>query len=77
MTTNQQPPESSIFLANSPDDRLISPSMLADELDIKKGTLAVWRTTKRYQLPYFKVGRLVKYRVGDVRAFLRNNGTFG
>ena len=33
-------------------------------------TLAVWRTTKRYDLAYVKVGRLVRYRKEDLDAFL-------
>ena len=33
-------------------------------------TLAVWRSTKRYDLVYVKVGRLVRYRKEDLDAFL-------
>lgn len=40
-------------------------------LDVKRGTLQVWRCTKRYPLPYVKVGRLVRYRRGDLQAFLQ------
>lgn len=39
-------------------------------LDLKPNTLAVWRSTGRYDLPYFKVGRLVKYRISDLAEFL-------
>ncbi|MGY3944283.1 helix-turn-helix domain-containing protein [Aeromonas tecta] len=42
----------------------------AEVLDLKVSTLAVWRSTGRYNLPYFKVGRLVKYRVSDLAEFL-------
>lgn len=31
----------------------------AEVLDVKPSTLAVWRSTGRYRLPYLKVGRLV------------------
>lgn len=34
------------------------------------GTLAVWRTTKRYPLSYIKVGRRVRYRREDIDAFI-------
>ncbi len=42
----------------------------ADVLDLKPTTLAVWRSTGRYNLPYLKVGRLVKYRLSDLAEFL-------
>ncbi len=34
------------------------------------GTLAVWRSTGRYGLPFIKVGRLVRYRRADLLAWL-------
>jgi hypothetical protein len=40
-------------------------------LSVKRGTLQVWRSTKRYPLPYVKVGRLVRYRMSDLQAFLQ------
>jgi hypothetical protein len=33
-------------------------------------TLEVWRSTKRYALAYFKVGRCVRYRKSDLDDFL-------
>lgn len=36
-------------------------------------TLAVWRSTKRYALPYVKIGRLVRYRKADLDAFIERN----
>jgi predicted DNA-binding transcriptional regulator AlpA len=33
-------------------------------------TLAVWRCTKRYNLPWTKIGRSVRYRLEDVEAFI-------
>ncbi len=41
-------------------------------LGVSVGTLAVWRTTKRYNLPYVKAGRLIRYREEDVRAFINS-----
>lgn len=41
----------------------------AEVLAVKTTTLAVWRSTGRYSLPYFKVGRLVKYRLSDLAEF--------
>ena len=39
-------------------------------IGVKPGTLQVWRSTKRYDLPYIKVGRLVRYRQSALDAFL-------
>ncbi len=39
-------------------------------LGIKASTLSVWRSTGRYNLPYMKVGRLVRYRLSDLADFL-------
>lgn len=42
----------------------------AEYLGIAATTLAIWRCTNRYQLPYIKVGRLVRYRPSDLDAFM-------
>lgn len=39
-------------------------------IGVKPSTLAVWRSTGRYNLPFLKVGRLVRYRVSDLADFL-------
>ena len=41
-------------------------------LGVSVGTLAVWRTTNRYDLPYVKSGRLIRYREEDVQAFINS-----
>jgi hypothetical protein len=51
---------------------LLTNEEAADFLGIAPNSLAVWRTTKRYSLPYVKVGRLVKYRLDDLNAFLES-----
>lgn len=50
----------------------MSPDAAAAYLGIKATTLAMWRSTKRYPLPYIKVGRLVQYRKTHLDAFLTN-----
>lgn len=55
----------------STDNQLRTESEAAQILDLKPGTLQVWRSTKRYPLPYVKVGRLVRYRQNDIDEFLR------
>jgi hypothetical protein len=39
-------------------------------LGLAPGTLAVWRSTGRYRLPFLKVGRSVRYRRSALEAFL-------
>jgi excisionase family DNA binding protein len=41
-------------------------------LNVEPRTLTAWRTTKRYNLPYIKCGRLVRYRPEDVERFLES-----
>ena len=44
---------------------LVGAKKAAELLNVSVGTLAVWRCTGRVNLPYIKIGRSVKYRVGD------------
>ena len=39
-------------------------------LGVKPTTLANWRCTGRYNLPFIKTGRLVRYRVVDLAAWI-------
>lgn len=57
------------FDPNSPPVH-IDDKQAADALGVKPTTLAVWRSTGRYNLPFLKVGRLVKYRLSDLAEFL-------
>jgi excisionase family DNA binding protein len=45
---------------------------VADILGVTDGTLAVWRCTKRYCLPFVKIGRKIFYRSEDVKAFVES-----
>jgi excisionase family DNA binding protein len=49
---------------------LLDPRQASEVLDVSEGTLAVWRSSKRYGLPYVKVGRKVRYRRADLIAWL-------
>lgn len=42
----------------------------ATALGVKASTLAVWRSTGRYDLPFAKIGRLVRYRLADLAKFI-------
>ncbi|MEJ1372591.1 MAG: helix-turn-helix domain-containing protein [Candidatus Sedimenticola sp. (ex Thyasira tokunagai)] len=51
-------------------DALIQPGQAASILGLTPGTLQVWRSTGRYNLPFVKVGGRVMYRKEDVQAFI-------
>lgn len=58
-------------------DELLTAKQAAAFLKVKPGTLACWRTTKRYPLKYTSVGKSIRYRLSDLQAFLaaRESGT--
>jgi excisionase family DNA binding protein len=51
-------------------DELLTPDDVAELLDVSPQTLASWRTTGRYELPFLRIGRLVRYRRSDIEEFL-------
>ncbi|HUE74332.1 MAG TPA: helix-turn-helix domain-containing protein [Pirellulaceae bacterium] len=51
---------------------LLSRRQAAEILGVQPQTLAVWATTGRYELPFTKVGRLVKYDPADLEKFVRS-----
>ena len=42
-------------------------------LGVSEQTLAIWKCTGRYNLPYIKIGRLIKYKRQDLDAFIERN----
>lgn len=54
-------------------DKLLNGHEAAAFLGITYHTLAVWKSTKRYNVPYVKIGRLVKYRRTDLERFIDEN----
>lgn len=51
---------------------LLTPKKAAEVLGVAIGTLAVWRCTARYPLPFVKIGRRVMYREQDINDFIEN-----
>lgn len=64
--------QNSITAILKPQSDLLTNEEAASYLGVAPNSLAVWRTTKRYSLPYIKVGRLVKYRQTDLDNFLKS-----
>jgi predicted site-specific integrase-resolvase len=50
----------------------LTAAQVAETLGVTTGTLAVWRCTKRYQLPFVKIGRKIFYRSEDVNTFVES-----
>lgn len=51
---------------------LLTRAEAATFLGVSKGTLEVWASTQRYNLPFVKIGRLAKYRMCDLEAFIQS-----
>ena len=51
---------------------LLDEKQAASFLNVKPGTLSVWRSTGRYSIPFVKVGRSVRYRLSDLNAWLES-----
>lgn len=68
-----EPPDSnpfaSVFQLPADDDTLLTPEQAAAWLTLSEKTLAHWRTNRKGPLPV-PTGTHVRYRVGDLRAWL-------
>ena len=51
-------------------DRLLTTPEAAQLLQVTPGTLENWRVTGRYELPFVKVGRRVRYRESSLVEWL-------
>ncbi|MBY0272728.1 MAG: helix-turn-helix domain-containing protein [Alphaproteobacteria bacterium] len=51
-------------------NHLLTRKEAAEYLGISEITLGLWKSTKRYNLPVVKMGRLAKYRYGDLLDFV-------
>jgi excisionase family DNA binding protein len=58
------------MLQETPPNTLLTPQQVADQLTVSVGTLAVWRSNGTTQIPYVKIGRVVRYRESDIQAFI-------
>ena len=56
-----------------PDSTLLDQSRAAEFLCLSVHSLQIWRSTGRYALPYCKIGRNVRYRLGDLRKFIKES----
>ncbi len=52
--------------------KLLTPKETAKYLGVREQTLATWRCSARYGLPFIRIGRSVKYRLSDVENWLKS-----
>jgi predicted site-specific integrase-resolvase len=53
--------------------KLLTAEQVSEILGVNTHTLAVWRCTGRYNLPYIKAGRLVRYCENEITAFINRS----
>ena len=53
-------------------NELLNDQDAARVIGVTAQTLSVWRCTGRYDLPFLKIGRLVRYRRADLEAWLES-----
>ncbi|QEL14653.1 helix-turn-helix domain-containing protein [Limnoglobus roseus] len=53
-----------------PEQHLLTEDEAANLLRVKPNTLATWRMSGRYNLPFVRVGRAIRYRAADVTAWV-------
>lgn len=58
------------MLNNHQYDALLDDAHAAKILGVAAKTLPVWRSTRRVEIPYVKIGRLVRYRMADLQHFI-------
>jgi excisionase family DNA binding protein len=68
-----KPTDNVPFGVRSIHSELLTRREAAAYLGISEHTLAIWKCSGRYQLPFVKIGRLVKYKKSDLDAFIAHN----
>lgn len=56
-----------------PNATLLSRKEAAKYLGVSASTLANWASTKKFVIPYFRVGKAVRYRKSDLDDFIESN----
>ena len=59
------------------DERKLTNDEAADYLGVAQATLPTWRCTRRYALPYIKLGRKVYYLKSDLDRFIQSRRVNG
>ena len=51
-------------------EKLLTNKEAAEYLGISKDTLTIWRHQKRYEIPYVKIGHLVRYKLSALNKWI-------
>lgn len=54
------------------EEKLLNRKEAAEYLGVSFHTLAFWKCKKRFEIPTVKMGKLVKYRLSDLRRFVES-----
>ena len=57
-------------------EKLIGQEEAANFLGVLPKTMSVWRSTKRYNIPFYKIGRLVKYKMSDLEKWVEERTVY-
>ena len=60
------------LLHEAPDETSVSTRQVHLLTGLAEATLEQWRSTRRVEIPFYKFGRSVRYRLGDVRCYIEN-----
>ncbi len=59
-------------VAEAAPDKLINRVEAAAILGLRPNTLAIWAITGRYNLPFIRCGRMIRYRASDLDKWLKS-----
>lgn len=77
-TASPTPRSVLLAVASNPlEDGLVCRKTAAKVLGINPHTLAVWACTRRYPLPFVKIGSSVRYLKSDLAKFIADNTVRG
>ena len=60
-------------VADTMPDVWVTRSVAAYLIGVTKGTLEVWASKGKNDLPYQKCSRLARYRIGDIKDYIRRS----
>ena len=58
-------------------EKMLSRKEAAEFLGLRENTLAIWAIKKRYDLPMYKVGKNIKYKITDLQKFQEGQSIHG
>lgn len=69
--------ENSEIIPLGSKEKMLSRKEAAEFLGLRENTLAIWAIKKRYDLPMYKVGKNIKYKITDLQRFQEGQSIHG